>query len=406
MLLSTRGIFARCTNYMIQNDKDNPKHVPDIINVKFLSFFDALRYHEFALNYIDNMKTRLPDLNRRLEELKQEMSPSQTYVERQITMEGIREIEDEIKKINSEIVRKQYLEKSLPLVEMFNKLGSSIEREEFGKKENRVPEEVISLTVEIITVIKTFTTIKFDINIPCRVECMCCFNDLTDLVTECEIALCCPKCSTVNNVSAFSRKFKMVDKFLPSVSGEYSDKQNFYKFYIRFRGDQGTLIDDSILSILDNYFIKRKKKIGKDFENVPLNYKGFKDGTSFNKMLKAMKSCKLSDYYDDIYLICKKYWGWKLAEMDSDEQSIMYIYVVTQKEYTMLKNKKRSSSISVPLHFFKIVEMLGYPYDSRDFKIPKEEKSKLEQEGYWKFMCENSKDPSIIYKPTVWDFKK
>jgi len=56
--------------------------------------------------------------------------------------------------------------------------------------------------------------------------------------------------------------------------------------------------------------------------------------------------------------------------------------------------------MSIPYIAFKITEMLNYPYEVCDFKIPKDDKSREDTEHYWKLSCAGCGDPEVVYIPT------
>lgn len=385
---------------LIPKDEDKLDYVPEIISIKNMSIYDMEKIHGFALKFFSNEEKRIPELTRDLDYKKELLGPHQNLVERLETLEEISKIEKEILEIESSTKKENYLAEILPLIEIFKDISNSMEKIEFGEEENDDSDDITKYMLLIIDTIKKYTKITFDIELSSKFCCAECDFDLTNVIPEQDGIIRCPECRVENEANRCPKKFVSITKNISTSHGDYSDRENFHKFINRFQGKHNPTIDQIVYDKLDQYFIKEKEDIGDVVKQRPYDHKNFKQGTNLDMMLKALSCCGFSEHYDNAYYIGQEYWGWILADFKNDEDEIMYIYDITQVAYIKIENKTRTSSISIPFRGFKITELLGYPYEMSDFKIPKDEKSREERDKYWKISCETCGDPDVVYIPT------
>jgi len=392
-------------NILIPKDEDKLEYVPETISIKNMSIYDMEKIHSFVLKFFNNEYKRIPDMIGKIEYENSILGSHQTYVERRQTLSKIETLQTELDDIQSLKSRNNYIREITPLMEEFKNAADNVKKNKFGEVENgsensQDKEEVIRIMLLIISSVKRYTNISFDVELTSICHCIECDFDLTNVIPEADGIIRCPECRVENEANRYPKKSISTSKHSSTHHGDYSERGNFIKFISRFQGKHGVTIDDNIKNKLDIYFVKEKQDIGSEVKQRPNDFKGFKVGTSLNMMLKALKSCGFSGYYDDVYLICQEYWGWELADFKNDEDEILYIYDITQLAYNKIENRTRSSSISIPFQAFKIIELLGYPYEVIDFKIPKDDKSKEETDRYWKMSCQTCGDPKVYYIPT------
>tara|TARA_R100000750_G_C2339405_1_gene93552 strand:+ start:462 stop:1661 length:1200 start_codon:yes stop_codon:yes gene_type:complete len=392
-------------NNLIPKENDKPEYVPDTISVKNMSIYDMEKIHSFVLKFFNNEYKRIPDITEKIEYENNILGSHQTYVERCQTLSKIQTLQKELDDIKTFKNKDSYMKEIKPLMKEFEYAFDNMDKDKFGEVENgsdnsQDKEEVTRIMLLIISTVKKYTNISFDVELTSICHCVECDFDLTNVIPEADGIIRCPECRVENEANRYPKKSISTSKHSSTHHGDYSERGNFIKFINRFQGKQDANVDDKIKAKLDSYFIKEKLEIGSIVKQRPNDIKGFKVGTSLNMMLKALKSCGFSAYYDDVYLICREYWGWELADFKNDEDEILYMYDITQMAYNKIENRTRSSSISIPFQAFKIIELLGYPYEVVDFKIPKDDKSKEETDKYWKISCQNCGDPKVQYIPT------
>ncbi len=389
------------TYELIPKNKDKLEYVPEVISVKIMSVYDMNKIHGFAMNFFSNEEKRIPALVKKLEYQNNLIGSHQTLVERRDTLDKIKLLDDEISSISSSSKKEAYLNEIAPRMKKFKEISESLDKKIFGEEDNEVEcEELTKYMLFIIEIIKKYTSISFDIELLSKFCCVECSFDLTDVAPEHDGIIRCPECRVENEANRCPKKFVSITKNISTSHGDYSERANFYKFIRRIQGKHGETIDKSIYAKLDTYFIKERKDIGGTIRERAFDSKKFKVGTNLDMMLKALNSCGFPEHYDDVYLICRDYWGWELPDFGNDEDEIMRIYDITQTAYIKIENKTRSSSISIPFRAFKIVELLGYPYEVCDFKIPKDDKSREETDKYWRMSCQTCGDNSVYYIPT------
>jgi hypothetical protein len=387
----------------VETKSNLKKKIPKIITIDSITKYEVERIHKYALFYFDNQESDIPFKKMELEKLKQRNIDSLSHVDQMEHIDLLNRKEKEIKIISETKSRDVYLEKVTPLLRNYRNLFENEEKKVFGM-ENEVSAELTKEMVNMVSIVSYFTSIEFNFNIKTKPSCVYCNYDFCDLMPDMDGILRCPECSVENDLSHCSDQYFEVDKLMSPICCDYSVENNFIKFLDKFQGKIKSTLHKSVYKkLLDDYFIKKKKDIGEVVKRRNYDFKGFKEGTSLETMIVSLKDVGLSDFYDDVYFICKKYWGWILADLEENMEKILYIYQTTHSAYRSIENKKRSSSISIPFHTLKILELVGYRYGVSDFKIPKDEKSKRELEEYWKITCSHCNSPLIYYKATKWE---
>jgi hypothetical protein len=386
----------------VTNQKSKKK-IPKLINVETITKYEIERIHGYAIDFFNLQEQKIKTLSEEIKTLKEEDISDLNYVDQISHINIIKKKENTVILYTTTKNKDKYIQQIEPILDRFKVLFNHEEEKIFGM-ENETPEDITKEMINMIDIIKHFTTIEFNFNIKSKPTCACCNYDFTDLMPDSDDILRCPNCSVENDLSHCSDKYLETEKMTTFPYCDYNVENNFIKFLDKFQGKIKCSLNKNVYTrLLDNYFLKKKKDIGSVVKERNFDYKGFKEGTSLDTMLVSLKDIGLSDFYDDVYFICKKYWGWILPDLEENIEKIIFVYEKTQSAYKSIENKKRSSSISIPFHTLKILELAGYKYGVSDFKIPKDEKSKRELEEYWKITCSLCDSPIISYKATKWD---
>lgn len=395
------GNFRKKHDLIALPSKSKIFDIPNVIVVHELSIPDMNNIHSFSLKYFHNQELRIPEIKSHIEREKLILNTQQTYIERKESIDLIDKLEKELSDIVNGEIKRLYLEEITPTMEIYKKLLQTQDKSVFGINNKEIEDiETSKYMLSFLETVKKYTNIRFHFEICSKYQCVECEFDLSNVIPEIDGTIRCPECRVENESNRCPKMLMPFNKGINTHHGDYSERLNFHKFIRRLQGQCETHISNDLWDKLDIYFAKEKIPLGKAIRKLEHNHKGFKDGVSLSTMLGALSYYGYSNYYDDIYVICSKYWGWILPEFKEDENVIMYIYDITQVAYSKIENKTRSSSISIPYIAFKITEMLNYPYEVSDFKIPKDDKSREETEHYWKISCETCGDPEVMYIPT------
>lgn len=388
------------TKDMLLTNKSKIYEIPSVIKVNRMSTPDMNNIHSCAIKYFHNKYSDIDNIKANIRKYKAELETRLTYIERRDILSKIDDLEEKLDDIVNEKSKSKYIVEITPIMNKYKELQSIQTKTIFGSTNNDDDDEVTKYMLMFLETVRKYTGISFNFEIPSKYECVECYFDLTNVIPDLDGSIRCPQCRIENESNRCPKMLMAFNKSLNIHHGDYSERTNFYKFIIRFQGKYEPTISDTLWKKLDDYFTKEKRPIGEVIRREPRNYKGYKDNTSLSLMLSALCYYGYSMYYDDVYVICQKYWGWELADFKEDENVIMYIYDITQPAYARIENKTRTSSISIPFIAFKITEMLNYPYEVCDFKIPKDDKSREETEYYWKLSCLGCGDPEVVYIPT------
>lgn len=185
----------------------------------------------------------------------------------------------------------------------------------------------------------------------------------------------------------------------------YEDRSNFYKALLCYQGKQPWNPPANLMKDLDEYFSSYGLPTSEQVLKMPFDERGRKPGTSRDMMTRALRVTGHYDQYENIHLICYRYWGWILPDVSHLEQQIMRDYDITQRIYEQLP-RERKSSINTQLRLRYHLLARGHECLPEDFKIVNYQESIDEQERMLKIMTiEANKDlpegEKLVYYPLV-----
>jgi hypothetical protein len=378
--------------------ENNDLSVPDIVKITTITEYDVDRVHKNSIKYFKKQRTTIEELKKEKNLLEDKLQKPQTLVDRNEIKYQIKKYDEKINSITAEHDYQCYIKKVLPIMEKLKKEIKNRKTNAFTN-DDKPTEKILQYMLFIVNCAREYTRISFDLKLPVNNSCINCSCDLTNTLPHCNGTIRCPKCLVDNDSSRFPNNNYNFEEKAIAKQGDYSERGNFESFCDGFEGNTGTKTDIGTIMILDEYFKKNRMDIGSEVKERDLNEKGFREGTDLQMMLEALSYCGIKQY-SQVYVICRDYWGWVLPDLRNVRSRIMYIYEITLVAFFKIPNKTRSSTLSIPFVFFKIIEMLGYKYDFWDFKIPEDEDSTEEREIYWKIMCETCGDSSVVYIPT------
>lgn len=220
-------------------------------------------------------------------------------------------------------------------------------------------------------------------NLKCR-GCDKCLDSGEELEDNTYI---CNDCECINTFLKPNYYSKTSDKFPSSED----DTVNFIKVLDKFEGKNEPYPPETIYEDLDNYFISMKMKPGQYYRDMPLNYRGKKDGTNKKKLWDALENTGNNKYYDESNFITHKYWGWKLPDITLYREKLISDYQETQNIWNKIKgNYNRSASLGTQFRLYVHLKAINYECEREDFKIQDMVESLRIHNDAWKVMCEET----------------
>jgi hypothetical protein len=319
-----------------------------------------------------------------------------TYIENAFNKQRIDFLERKIAEIEEEKLLNEYLEMSQEIIKKYQELRNSSLTVKIGEN---VPinEQRLAVIENYFEVAKKFVELELIPNYKFFNERQCSycgFKFNKQLNQELYCTNCMRQILKLED-KVLSKKEDLVDSY------DSESIENFLKAFIKFQGLQEDNINPQLYLELDNYFQKIGKAKGEDIRKLPLDEKGKRGNTNRNMLWKALSDLGRSEYYEDINLIGKNYWGWKLPNLMHLEARIIDKYIKTQKVFYSLPKelKERNSSLGTQYRLWRHLQLEGYNFPKEEFKLAENIESSKIHEKIWKLMCEGANDPEIYYIP-------
>lgn len=428
----------------IDTKKNNTECVdpPDRIRAVYTDDLDILQFHNailsrfkyFSLN-VDKISDEITALRKKLENNK--MYPNEIFG----INEEIKQLEDRVIRINSNIELKEYLTRSEPLLSAYSSLTSNSLQNLIDAVKNRARQssqkndvnELITSTISItlkdnkntdleiksapeekevsllndnirnraeqrikiideyLNVARKYINIEV-VRLPRKAELSCinCGFNLHDLALNIDDIITCPYCSCertkISRLQLISE-----DSDSNSDKNSYEDRENFYKAILRYQGRQTNVIpEEKIFKALDSYFTQCGLPVGSEIKLMPVNKRGRRGETSIPLLIGALKSINYSKYYEHVYLIANHYWGWIPNDITHLEDKLMADYDATQAVYNRIPHGERKAALNTQLRLHAQLLALNHPCQKTDFKIPSSQISLDFFQQMWQIMCKET----------------
>jgi hypothetical protein len=385
--------------------------VQEPVTVKFKLDFNLHAIDLKVKAKLRNEIISLPTMRDKLEMIKSERSTAYTIVAVTDASQKIKVIEKEIELIESGQKAFQYLEKSRPILDKYDKIPKTIKMIDIARdvcEDDDSLNENDEMRVEVILefcamageyikldVIREMSKVKLG-------RCKTCGYDLRNIEVSIDGRQIC--------ICGAERYKTKIDKVIEdgskpgSTTKDYSDEQNFKKAFHRFIGVQKINFDVNLVcAALDTYFRSVGYKSAEYYRAQEPNARGKKDGTSLQTLLGGLKAIKCPKLYEDANFIGSHLWGWKLHDLLHMEETIMSDYRETQKVYDSmtLEERGRKSSLSTQFRLYGHLRVRGVYVILEDFKIPNQRESLCKQDFIWKRMCAGANNSNIYYISTL-----
>jgi len=228
--------------------------------------------------------------------------------------------------------------------------------------------------------------------------CIGCNGNLNDVAVNEDGLKICNNCQTEHSVILYNKTSKDASH-ISNTSTQIDDSiDNFMQAFDRYSGIQSEPAD-FIYRELDSYFTKYNLPTKNQTKNIPKDRRGHKLGTSQKLMAAALNELGRSEFYQDIQLLCHKYWGWDLPDVQKLRSNMIDIYNKTQIVFyeIPISERNRTSSLGTQFRLFKQLQLLGHECYEEEFRIAENETSYNLHHKLWKMMCDGANDSNIYY---------
>lgn len=386
----------------IEKNSDVITNIPDKLIIKYTDDYNITYIHTLILTKLKNEETvRVELLTISLDEERRKSTRPQTVLDRTITLNKIKSLEEEIDEIKSGRRYNNYLSSSGPIISKYKAIGSSSRRVSFSS--GKVRDEEDSKRKERLLIIASYINIAqkyIEIDLMREIEmldiCDSCFGESDKIVSDENGLYVCSICGAERQIIMSNSNNETT-----TSHNDYYDGDNFHKSFIRYQGKQiNRLPEEKMFMDLDKYFSSKNKLTSEEVRKQPLNERGKRIGTDIPMLITALRDTGYSEFYEDYNLIGQRYWGWELPDLSHLESIIMADYNLTQSIYNNME-RERSSSLGTEYRLFKHLQLRGHNCTIDDFKIVRMRDSLEFHDSTWRNMCIRSGDPSIYFIPTI-----
>jgi hypothetical protein len=405
------GIVVRTvTNTTSNTTREVLEEIPKKLTITYSQDYNILSVDDIIRKKLRQEKyTRLPLLKKQLEELKSIANKVQTYISRLQTMEMIRDIEQDILKIESGMNITDYDSVVGEYLCEYRKFDNHVKTRVFGMDDEKftfqdLDEESrrrIYLIDAYLNIASRYIEIEVNrINCVQSDACIVCGTDLAMIAPSEEGCIRCPnpECLTEHTMISMGKSSKDNSRICLNTSEDESI-ENFLRAFIRYQGMQLDGPPDSLYDELDDYFIMQGLPTGEEISGLPLNDRGRRGNTNPKMLWKALSEIGRAEYYEDANLIGKLYWGWELPDIMMFRETIVDHYNKTQKVFYEIPSEERcrTSSLGTQYRLWRHLQLVGHDCHMDEFKIAENTDSLRIHNKLWRLMCEGTNDPAIYY---------
>jgi len=387
-------------NFLIPEEEE----LPDVITGTYTNDYDITRIDNIIRKKLKREQNNLPEYYKKLQIEKEKFKKPQIKIEKEITKENIKNLENKIDDITYLKSLNEYIQKSQKVLSEYKSMKKKIhliimddnetieseKDEEFNLKIKRI-EKYIEIAEEYIP-IRLVRKVEFKPS--CCPNCGYCLKNVFLDENGCKT---CPECDC-EYYAMIKSSNKEVTKS-SNYTNESEGLENFMRTFMRYQGFQSDKPSPTLYEELDNYFELSGIPKSEEIKKLPCDEHGRKPGTNHKMLLNALSTIKKSEFYEDVNLIGHEYWGWELPNLMHLKDKIASDYIKTQRVYFQIppEERQRESSLGTQFRLWKHLQLLGHPCTMNEFKIAENQESLRKHDKLWKMMCEGTKDPTIRY---------
>lgn len=339
---------------------------------------DIISLHSEALNNFKKTKPiRINELQNLIDELNNELNNVEMYeIDRRLKTRKLKSLITELEDISSDRLLNEYQSKVRMIIEeysslprMKNRISFKDDIAEFKKDSNSGRRQI--LIIQYLNALREY----FCVDISRKI------NGIFQVKKETQTSL------VSGNVNQ-----ETIQK------NSHENRENFKKAIAKYQGKEDNRLPEDIYDKLDDYFKKYSLPDGSEVRRMNVNgdwHFRYKRGNidvvlSKELLFKALTEIKYNEFYDSFYIICHRYWGWKLRDISDIEEIILKDYDLKQPVYEKIKFKynKKISSINVWYDLYRLLKKHKHSCEVRDFKIVKTDEIIMVYEEIWDVYCE------------------
>ena len=351
----------------------------------------------------------LTSLKARLKTLEQLIGQRQTYVVRARMVDNINKLSAEIEEIESGRRLSNYQERVRDILSKYRKYAGNIKTVMFEVEEDVKYKELDEEVRARIALIDRFLDIasgyiEIDVirtnNRPGDI-CSGCGISLSKVAVNDKGTIRCPnpECQTEHNVFIMSKLAKDGSRINTNNATDDESIDNYIRAIIRYQCQQTDVPDESLYEELDAYFARHGRPLGAEIRKMSLNERGLRGDTNHKMLWNALSQIGRSEYYEDVNLIGKVYWGWTQRDVMCHMERLISDYNETQKVFFQipLEERDRSSSLGTQYRLWRGLQLVDHECYMDEFKIAENPDSLRKHNKLWRRMCEGANNPRIRY---------
>lgn len=404
-IVDTRKYVTLDNNYTEQCD-DIPESIKGIYSQDYnISHIDTIikkKLYQEKFSYLNKLILKYKSLE------EQSKNP-QTYLNRETTLDMMKNISDEILQIQTGEKLKNYNNRVKNILEEYHKYDGIVKTIVFDINDQNIDfnddhKRRIYLIDKYLEIAGEYLSIDI-IRVDNKQSDLCngCGMSLAKVAPSDEGTIRCPypECQTEHNAIIMMKLAKDGSRIIMNNNTEDESIDNFLRAFMRYQGLQQDKPDPNLYIELDNYFKLHERPTGSEISVLPLNEHGRRGDTNHKMLWDALSHIGRSEYYEDTNLIGHIYWGWVLPNLMNYKELIISHYNKTQKVFYQIPpdERGRNSSLGTQYRLWRHLQLVGHLCHMDEFKIAMNQESLRCHNKLWKLMCEGAGDPDIYYIP-------
>ena len=261
-------------------------------------------------------------------------------------------------------------------------------------------ENVYSLKIRFIEISKKY--IKIDIknrNEDEIMECICGRSYDNFIHVERDIYKC-DQCECEQEIIIENKERLLFEKN-KNKNNLKEGRKNISEAFDRYCGRIEINFDiDQLLEKIDQYMVETGNITSEDAMELEKKANGTKEGTHLTIIGDALKDLGFSVYYNFSMVIAHRYWGWSYDNIYYVKEDFLKIYDKIQMEFNNIPPhiRRRSSNLPVEYTLFKILQLMRFDCNIKNFKFSKNTNTLNDLDRIWEIICNNCR--KIYFYPT------
>jgi hypothetical protein len=331
---------------------------------------DILSIDEKLLKKFDSENDSLQTLKSRLDDLKKSESFSLSLKHRNDLEKAIKELENDIERIESERDRNFYISESAELLEQYRKILKTPLKLSFTGRPVQCVSEKISIVNKYIEIAEKYMPCVRPISIKKRASKMSCENcpNKREFIID-DNACICSDCGAEQNILQHTTSYKDVDRVNISTKYSYDRKVHFRDCINQYQGKQNCTIDQKIYDDLEEMFEKHHLLVGGKSTKKEIRFSKI----TREHVLMFLKELGFSKHYENVILIHYNMTGKKPDDISHLEDKLLTDFDLLVETYDKhFKNKvDRVNFISTQYVLYQLLLKHKHPCRKEDFVILK-----------------------------------